>query len=487
MKFGNHDTVLRITYTGIEKEPPLVNFEFEDRFYDIDEEVRFDGYLTKVPEDDELIFNWFFGDGSESSDVNPIHTYDDQGSYTVTLIVSDSFGQNQEKSKTIQVGNPPIVKILSPVEGDQFYVGQVLYLKGEAFHANGRAFKDSELNWEVRKHHDDHFHPFLDLTQGNKLYIHPAPEPEDLHASTNSYLEIILYAIDTNGLVSKASQIVNPTLVEVDIISNSPGTIIFVNDEPIKTPNQVWSWKEQDIRLKVETSSPYVFETWSDGITDQERIETMNSSSPVFEAIFCVEDGGSCVLGFSSCCMGECNLDGSCGAPIKVPQLIETNETLIPLPNLYVTSAPSHQPSSSSRTISPTVSLLIPAPSSGQNDNTPSNLMSSESIDVNGNIMSAFGTPGRTFASIVIIFMAYFVAILLYKSKIQKNVSKDKESSSINNSFSIFVADRFLSNPDKITDREGPTSSKESHHDTLIRTTTSSCSSNSSDPVVCVI
>lgn len=106
IKFGNHDTVLRIRYTGIHNEPPLVNFEFKERKYDVLDEVQFDGSLTVDPEGDELKFKWFFGDGAKSTEISPSHTYTVTGAYTVTLIVIDSFNQLQEKSKTIQIGTP---------------------------------------------------------------------------------------------------------------------------------------------------------------------------------------------------------------------------------------------------------------------------------------------------------------------------------------------------------------------------------------------
>ncbi|MGK3759675.1 MAG: cytochrome c, partial [Bacillariaceae sp.] len=60
----------------------MVNFDFEDRPYDVDEKVLFDGSLTEDLEGDELTFKWFFGDGGKSTDINPGHTYREPGAYT---------------------------------------------------------------------------------------------------------------------------------------------------------------------------------------------------------------------------------------------------------------------------------------------------------------------------------------------------------------------------------------------------------------------
>lgn len=57
------------------------------------------------PDGDILAFFWDFGDGTSSTLENPDHTYSDQGSYTVNLIVNDG-ELNDTTSKTITVNEP---------------------------------------------------------------------------------------------------------------------------------------------------------------------------------------------------------------------------------------------------------------------------------------------------------------------------------------------------------------------------------------------
>jgi hypothetical protein len=155
VRFGIYDTVIRIKYTGVDNRPPIVDFEFDDsRDYDVGDKVVFDGSGSSDPEGSPLTFKWTFGDGTESNEMSPSHVYEEPGEYTVTLFVEDSSNQMQQLSKALSVGDPPIATILSPSEGDQFYVGQVITIKGEAFHQNGTVFRDSDILWEVRKHHD---------------------------------------------------------------------------------------------------------------------------------------------------------------------------------------------------------------------------------------------------------------------------------------------------------------------------------------------
>src|SRR5690606_36184360 len=49
-----------------------------------------------------ISFNWEFGDGTTSTDKNPIHTYSTAGIYTVNLTVSNENGSDS-KSATINV------------------------------------------------------------------------------------------------------------------------------------------------------------------------------------------------------------------------------------------------------------------------------------------------------------------------------------------------------------------------------------------------
>ena len=53
--------------------------------------------------DSDVDVKWNFGDGSTSSEQNPMHTYEESGPYTVTLTVTDSEGAEAFNTTSIEV------------------------------------------------------------------------------------------------------------------------------------------------------------------------------------------------------------------------------------------------------------------------------------------------------------------------------------------------------------------------------------------------
>ena len=101
---GNTDTVTQsVTITNL---PPIAEFTASTTAGQIVDEIRFTD-SSEDPEDHQLRYTWDFGDGSSSDASNPSHSYDEAGSYTVVLTVSDDEGETDTASASVRVQGAP--------------------------------------------------------------------------------------------------------------------------------------------------------------------------------------------------------------------------------------------------------------------------------------------------------------------------------------------------------------------------------------------
>jgi PKD repeat protein len=89
-------------YVTVENCPPRAHVTWEPRTPKPGTPVQFQANST---DPDGIIVNWTwdFGDGSRAYDANPIHTYAAQGTYPVTLAVTDDDGATAEASGEVQI------------------------------------------------------------------------------------------------------------------------------------------------------------------------------------------------------------------------------------------------------------------------------------------------------------------------------------------------------------------------------------------------
>lgn len=77
--------------------------------------VNFDASASYDPNQDSLSYLWDFGDGNTATGLNPTHTYADNGTYTVTLTVTDPHGATATDTLTVTVANvAPTVTLNAP-------------------------------------------------------------------------------------------------------------------------------------------------------------------------------------------------------------------------------------------------------------------------------------------------------------------------------------------------------------------------------------
>jgi len=74
----------------------------------VDEPVEFDAAGSSDENNDDLTYEWDFGDGETGTRVSPSHTYDKPGEYTVKLTVTDSEGASDTDTTTVEISEKPI-------------------------------------------------------------------------------------------------------------------------------------------------------------------------------------------------------------------------------------------------------------------------------------------------------------------------------------------------------------------------------------------
>ncbi len=290
--YADGGQVRRIDFAGRANRAPTASLTANPTFGPAPLEVRFDGSGSRDPDQgDTLTYLWDFGDGTTRSTDEPTatHTYAANGSYTARLRVRDNRGATSAAvSVQINVGNtPPQPEILEPATSARFTVGQPITLRGRATDA-----EDSQppvLTWEVTLHHADHTHPFVPPTSAATVTF-TAPAPEDLAATTNSYLEIKLTATDSQGLSRTIRQDLRPQLVELGFTTQPAGLRLVINDSEIVTPRTLTSWPGYVLNVSAPAQRDsrgrlLILSHWTDSVVSQRAITTPDSARS-YTAVF---------------------------------------------------------------------------------------------------------------------------------------------------------------------------------------------------------
>jgi glucose/arabinose dehydrogenase len=249
-------------------------------------EVQFSGEDSTDPDPNTtLTYEWDFGDASPSSTaVNPTHTYSANGTYDVTLTVSDGEKTNTATQR-ITVGNrAPVAVINLPADGALYSAGDTIN-----FNAQGSSDPDGDpltYEWKVVFHHEEHVHPFEDGIVGQSGSVVIPRSAENL---PTTWYRIELTVTDDHGLSSSTYVDVKPRLVNLTFDPGDPNATITIDGVPhkgaytetavvgvertISAPSQVVNGQELE------------FSHWSDG-RPQTHVITTPATDTTYRAIF---------------------------------------------------------------------------------------------------------------------------------------------------------------------------------------------------------
>jgi glucose/arabinose dehydrogenase len=255
----NGRTISRIRYTGATNRSPAAQLTVTPTFGSSPLQVTLDASGSSDPDEGDSIaaYLWRFGDGTTAETTTPTttYTYRAKGVFTAEVRVRDNRGAVSANPATARVdvdNEPPTATIAAPAAGARFSVGEPITLRGSAVDPEDGALPGARLSWEVRRHHDDHFHPYLSATGAEATLA--APGPEDLAAVDTSWLEVRLTATDAAGRVSEVvTRELRPRIVSLRLETSPPGLRVSVNDSVSTTtlaaPAAVRSWPGWSLTL----------------------------------------------------------------------------------------------------------------------------------------------------------------------------------------------------------------------------------------------
>lgn len=254
--------------------------------------VRLTSTASSDPDQDALTHEWDVdGDGTtDATGATVDHAYTQDGVYDARVTVRDPSNATATASVRITVGaTAPVAVIDVPTANAQFAVGEQFVLTGHATQ-DGQPLPESALAWEVVKHHATHTHPLLEPVSGNGHVI-TGPEPEDLDAAADSYLEVRLTATSpSSGLSHTVTRTIMPKKVELTFVTDPAGLALSVGGETLTGPTTVTSWAAASLPVAAATQvdscgTTQTFTGWSDGGAADHTIVTPGTPA-TFTATF---------------------------------------------------------------------------------------------------------------------------------------------------------------------------------------------------------
>ncbi|OLF11475.1 hypothetical protein BLA60_10915 [Actinophytocola xinjiangensis] len=197
--------------------------------------VQFANTSADPDEDQNLGHVWDFdGDGTtDSTDVNPTHTYTERGEYTATLTVTDPTGRTDTTEIDVTVGNTaPEVTLESPADGQVFDWGVPVPIRVDVADVEDGFTEDGSIGcrevvteYGVRHARQDHL-------MGKRTGCAGTVETviDELHTTAEDveyYLESSYE--DTGGLVHSDRVVLQPRVKQADHYDEANGVRIAGN------------------------------------------------------------------------------------------------------------------------------------------------------------------------------------------------------------------------------------------------------------------
>ncbi len=294
MKYaGTGGELRRIRYVGAGNTPPVVLIEAEPTIGYAPLTVAFDSNDTYDPDAQPLAWAWDFGDGTASSERNPVHVYGTAGVYDAELTVTEQTAPFASRSETVRitVGNlPPLAAIQAPSNGASYRVGDVIDFSGTAS-AGPIPVAAEQLAWELRTLHNQHVHydALPAAAPPGEPYRSAGSFPVDDHGDDVRFQLCLTATVLPEGFTDTQCVDLFPETTEITLATEPVGLQISYEDEGVEVSGPALIHpvvgSEQTISvLPVQQHRSFV--GWADGPTSLSRSFTVGTTPATFTALY---------------------------------------------------------------------------------------------------------------------------------------------------------------------------------------------------------
>src|SRR3989440_2049774 len=167
--------------------------------------VQFSSAGSSDPYGLPLTYSWNFGDGSPVSTVpNPSYTYATNGTYTVTLTVSNGTQTGTASTKVVVGHTPPTASITSPAVNATYNGGGTISFSGTATDAVDGTLPASAYTWQADFYSNGVAQPFYSSEVPHPFYgpVNGVKNgtfqiPQDLSNSSSTFYRITMTVVDS--------------------------------------------------------------------------------------------------------------------------------------------------------------------------------------------------------------------------------------------------------------------------------------------------
>jgi len=255
--------------------------------------VQFSSVGSSDPYGLPLTYSWNFGDGSPVSTVpNPSYTYATNGTYTVTLTVSNGTQTGTASTKVVVGHTPPTASITSPAVNATYNGGGTISFSGTATDAVDGTLPASAYTWQADFYSNGVAQPFYSSEVPHPFYgpVNGVKNgtfqiPQDLSNSSSTFYRITMTVVDSLGIQTVVTRDIHPHLTNWSVNTNIPGAAYVVDGtwhtSPYATQDVVGV---QHMLSGVPTQTiglnRYRFQGWSDGsaLTDSFTNSAVNGA-----------------------------------------------------------------------------------------------------------------------------------------------------------------------------------------------------------------